>query len=149
MSMNELEAKVAELCELRRMADELAAEITATEDTLKAYMTANGADELHVVPASKSHGTRSPAAVWTAKPSRPQPRNCGSVSPSRSPLAASSWHKKSPLHHRRPKPDAKSLTPPTKGRHLHCRPASPQCQGGIYIDLYEENLNDRLSRPPH
>ena len=29
------------------MADELAAEITATEDTLKAYMTANGADELH------------------------------------------------------------------------------------------------------
>ena len=47
MSMNELEAKVAELRELRRMADELAAEITATEDTLKAYMTANGADELH------------------------------------------------------------------------------------------------------
>ncbi len=47
MSMNELESKVAELRELRRMADELAAEITATEDSLKAYMTANGADELH------------------------------------------------------------------------------------------------------
>ena len=47
MSMNELESKVAELRELRRMADELAAEIAATEDTLKAYMTANGADELH------------------------------------------------------------------------------------------------------
>lgn len=47
MSMNELESKVAELRELRRMADELAAEITATEDTLKAYMAANGADELH------------------------------------------------------------------------------------------------------
>ncbi len=47
MSMNELENKVAELRELRRMADELAAEITATEDSLKAYMTANGADELH------------------------------------------------------------------------------------------------------
>lgn len=47
MSMNELETKVAELRELRRMADELAAEITATEDVLKAYMTANGADELH------------------------------------------------------------------------------------------------------
>lgn len=29
------------------MADELAAEIAATEDALKAYMTANGADELH------------------------------------------------------------------------------------------------------
>lgn len=47
MSMNELESKVNELRELRRMADELAAEITATEDSLKAYMTANQADKLH------------------------------------------------------------------------------------------------------
>ena len=47
MSMNELEAKVNELRELRRMADELAAEITATEDEIKAYMTANNADTLH------------------------------------------------------------------------------------------------------
>ena len=29
------------------MADELAGEIAATEDELKAYMTANNADELH------------------------------------------------------------------------------------------------------
>lgn len=47
MSMNELESKVAELRELRRMAEELSGEIAATEDALKAYMTANGADELH------------------------------------------------------------------------------------------------------
>ena len=47
MSTNELESKVAELRELRRMAEELAGEIAATEDSLKAYMTANGADELH------------------------------------------------------------------------------------------------------
>ena len=47
MSMNDLETKVAELRELRRMQDELAAEIAATEDTLKAYMTANGTDTLH------------------------------------------------------------------------------------------------------
>ena len=47
MSMNELEAKVAELRELRRMAEELAGEIAATEDALKAYMTANGAPILH------------------------------------------------------------------------------------------------------
>ena len=46
MSMNELEAKVAELRELRRMADELAAEIAAMDVSLKAYMTAHGADEL-------------------------------------------------------------------------------------------------------
>ena len=47
MSMNEMEAKVNELRELRRMADELAGEIAALEDGLKAYMAANGADELH------------------------------------------------------------------------------------------------------
>ena len=47
MSMNELEAKVAELRELRRMAEELAGEIAATEDELKAYMAANNADELY------------------------------------------------------------------------------------------------------
>lgn len=47
MSMTELESKVSELRELRRMADELAAEITATEDELKAYMAANDAEELH------------------------------------------------------------------------------------------------------
>ena len=47
MSMNELEAKVAELRELRRMADELAGEIAATEYALKAYMTVNGTDELY------------------------------------------------------------------------------------------------------
>ena len=47
MSMNELEQKVAQLRELRLMQDELAAEIAATEDELKAYMTANNADTLH------------------------------------------------------------------------------------------------------
>ena len=47
MSMNEMEAKVSELRELRRLTDDLAAEIAATEDELKAYMTANNADELH------------------------------------------------------------------------------------------------------
>ena len=47
MSMSELEAKVAELRELRRMADELAGEIAATEDALKAYMADNGTDEIY------------------------------------------------------------------------------------------------------
>ena len=47
MSMNDLEQKVAQLRELRRMQDELAAEIAATEDELKAYMTANNTDILH------------------------------------------------------------------------------------------------------
>lgn len=47
MSMNELENKVNQLRELRRMQEELAAEIAATEDELKAYMAANNADTLH------------------------------------------------------------------------------------------------------
>lgn len=47
MSMNELERKVSELRELRRMADELAAEIAATEDELKDYMRACEVDEIH------------------------------------------------------------------------------------------------------
>ena len=47
MSMNELESKVNDLRELRRMAEELAAEITAAEDDLKAFMTASGSNELN------------------------------------------------------------------------------------------------------
>lgn len=47
MSMKEMERKVNELRELRNMADDLAAEISAIEDELKSYMTDNGADELH------------------------------------------------------------------------------------------------------
>ena len=46
MSTNELETKVSELRELRRMRDELDAEITAAEDELKAHIAATGADEL-------------------------------------------------------------------------------------------------------
>lgn len=47
MSINEMESKVNELRELRRMAEELAVEISALEDSLKAHMTATGSDEIH------------------------------------------------------------------------------------------------------
>ena len=46
MSMNELQNKVDELRELRRMADELDTEIGALEDSLKAHMAAIGSDEI-------------------------------------------------------------------------------------------------------
>ena len=46
MSTNELTSKVRELKELKMMAEELAAEITAIEDTIKAEMTARETDEL-------------------------------------------------------------------------------------------------------
>ena len=46
MSTNELTATVRELRELRRMADELAAEIEVLTDTIKEHMTAAGVDTL-------------------------------------------------------------------------------------------------------
>ena len=46
MSTIELTSKVKELKELKLMAEELAAEITAIEDSIKAEMTARETDEL-------------------------------------------------------------------------------------------------------
>ena len=46
MSNNELNKSVQELRELRRMAEELEAEITTIQDSIKAAMTAQGVDEL-------------------------------------------------------------------------------------------------------
>lgn len=46
MSQNEISSKVKELRELRRMAEELDAEITAIEDGIKAHMTAAQTDIL-------------------------------------------------------------------------------------------------------
>lgn len=46
MSTIELTSKVKELKELKMMAEELAAEITAIEDTIKAEMTARETEEL-------------------------------------------------------------------------------------------------------
>ena len=48
MSKNEMANKVRELKELKAMADELAAEITAIEDSIKADMTAQGIEEMTV-----------------------------------------------------------------------------------------------------
>lgn len=46
MSTNELSSKIKELRELRRMADELAAEMEAITDSIKAEMSAREVDEL-------------------------------------------------------------------------------------------------------
>lgn len=48
MSTNEMTAKVRELKELKAMAEELAAEISAIEDMIKAEMTARNTDEMTV-----------------------------------------------------------------------------------------------------
>ncbi len=46
MSATEINAKVKELRELRRMADELATEIEAVQDSIKSQMDAQGVDTL-------------------------------------------------------------------------------------------------------
>lgn len=48
MSKTEMTNKVRELKELKAMADELAAEITAIEDSIKADMTAQDVEEITV-----------------------------------------------------------------------------------------------------
>ena len=46
MSANEMETRVKELRELRRMAEELAAEIEALQDSIKAEMDARNTEEV-------------------------------------------------------------------------------------------------------
>ncbi len=48
MSMNEMASKIRELKELKIMADELAAEITAIEDSIKAVMAEQSLEEMTV-----------------------------------------------------------------------------------------------------
>ena len=48
MSKNEMTSKIRELKELKAMADELIAEITAIEDSIKADMTAQGVEDMTV-----------------------------------------------------------------------------------------------------
>ena len=48
MSVNELTAKVKKLKELKSFAEEIAAEIIAVENELKAEMTAQGTEEMTV-----------------------------------------------------------------------------------------------------
>ena len=47
MSINEMDSKVKELRELRRMADELTAEIDSIQDAIKAHMDAEGVDTIN------------------------------------------------------------------------------------------------------
>lgn len=46
MNANEMNSKINELRELRRMAEELAAEIDSIQDTIKAHMDAEGVDTI-------------------------------------------------------------------------------------------------------
>ena len=47
MSINAMDSKIKELRELRRMADELAAEMETIQDSIKAHMDAAGVDTIN------------------------------------------------------------------------------------------------------
>ena len=47
MSINEMDSKIKELRELRRMADELAAEMETSQDSIKAHMDAECVDTIN------------------------------------------------------------------------------------------------------
>ena len=47
MSINEMDSKIKELRELRRMANELAAEMETIQDSIKAHMDAAGVDTIN------------------------------------------------------------------------------------------------------
>ena len=47
MSINEMDSKIKELRELRRMADELAAEMATIQDSIKAHIDAAGVDTIN------------------------------------------------------------------------------------------------------
>ena len=47
MSINEMNSKIKELRELRRMADELTAEMETIQDSIKAHMDAIGVDTIN------------------------------------------------------------------------------------------------------
>ena len=66
MGTIELDAKVKELRELRRMAEELAAEIDGLTDTIKAEMTARGVDELSGTDWKATFKTVTSARIDTA-----------------------------------------------------------------------------------
>ena len=55
MSNTEIQSKVNELRELRRMADELTAEIESIQDAIKAHMTAIDADTLRQHGVQEGH----------------------------------------------------------------------------------------------
>lgn len=86
MSANEIAAKVQELRELRRMADELAAEIDSLQDAIKQHMDAEGLIPWRAwITRSLTSPLHRPG--WTLRPSRPISRSCTPSTPSR-PLRA-------------------------------------------------------------
>lgn len=90
MSINEMDSKIKELRELRRMADELAAEMETIQDSIKAHMDAEGVDTINgtdwkvtykAVTSSRldANALKRLFPIWHSSSPRP-PQPAGSVS---------------------------------------------------------------------
>ena len=66
MATNEIISKLTELAELRKMADELTAEIEAIQDEIKAHMAAEETDTLTAGPYKVSWKTVTSTRIDTA-----------------------------------------------------------------------------------
>ena len=73
MSANELDMKVNQIRELKRIIEEAEAEITSIEDTIKATMTEQNTDELRGANSKVTWKVTSTTRNWTAGRSR---RSC-------------------------------------------------------------------------
>lgn len=82
MSANEISAKVQELRELRRMADELSAEIDSLQDSIKQHMDAAGVDTLAGLDYKITYKAVTSSRL-DSRPSRPISRSCTPSTPSR------------------------------------------------------------------
>lgn len=107
MSSNEMDSKIKELRELRRMADELAGEIESITDSIKPHMDAEGVDTISGTDWKVSYKIVTSSRLDTSALKKPSP-SWPSSSPRPPPPAGSAWHEKSPLHHRRPKQGTES-----------------------------------------
>lgn len=85
MSINEMDSKIKELRELRRMADELAAEMEAIQDSIKAHMDTEGVDTINgtdwkvtykAVTSSRldTNALKRPFPIWRSSSPKPPPR---------------------------------------------------------------------------
>lgn len=101
MSTKDLQTKVTELKDLKAMAEELQAEITAIEDELKAECIRQGTEELQ----AGIFKIRYKAVQVIGSIQKPLKRltvTCTSNSQGIQPGIASRWHKKTPLQKRQP-----------------------------------------------
>lgn len=141
MSDQNMEPKVKELMELRRMKEELEAEITTLEDPIKARM--GNKETLLALERSRSVGPPTPPAVLTAPALGRTTRSLRRPTPNRLPRAASPSTKSRSTYHSTP-----AMPPETSHRtgeqgHSTTIALLPTSKGAGNMDIYRE-ITDRI-----